>query len=198
MGADDERIARLTSEPVEIVAYDPAWPAMFQAEAERLHELLPADLLGRIEHVGSTAVPGLDAKPIVDMLVEVSSLDDARERAAPILEAEGYEYLWRPTHGDDGEPWYAWFIKRDPASGVRTHHIHTAESAEINPAFAEHWDRLLFRDYLREHPNTATEYGALKRRLAAESRDDRVAYTEAKSEFIARVMAAARTERATE
>jgi GrpB-like predicted nucleotidyltransferase (UPF0157 family) len=168
---------------------------MFEAEAAALRELLPADLVGRVEHFGSTAVPGLAAKPIIDVLVEVTSLDEARERAVPTLEAEGYEYVWRPTFGDDGEPWYTWFIKRDPASGVRTHHIHMVEPAETNPAFSEHWERLLFRDHLREHQDVAEEYGALKQRLAPKSPNDRVAYTQAKTAFIARVMADARASR---
>ncbi len=128
--------------------YDPSWPEAFEAERDHLRACLPAELIGRIEHFGSTAVPGLSAKPIVDMLVEVTDLEAVRERVVPILEAQGYDYIWRPTIGDDGPPWYAWFIKRDPATGERTHHIHMVEAS-----FAEHWDRLLFRDYLIEHPD---------------------------------------------
>ena len=87
---------------------------------------------------------GSAAKPIVDMLVEVPTSPRCGAEVVPILEAQGYEYFWRPTHGDDGPPFYAWFIKRDPATGERTHHIHMVEAS-----FAEHWDGLLFRDYLR-------------------------------------------------
>jgi GrpB-like predicted nucleotidyltransferase (UPF0157 family) len=176
----EERVRRVVAEDVEIAPYDPAWPELFRREAEHLRACLPGELLGRIEHFGSTAVPGLAAKPIVDILVEVASLEETRRRIAPLLEAEGYDYFWRPTWGDDTPPFYAWFIKRD-AAGRRTHHIHMVERD------FEHWDRLLFRDYLVERPDLAAEYAALKRRLAAEHPGDRVAYTRGKAEFVERV-----------
>ncbi len=182
-----ERIARLTAERIDVVPYDPGWPTAFEAERAHLLGCLPADVVVRVEHFGSTAVTGLPAKPIIDMLVEVTDLDAVKERVVPILEAQGYEYLWRPTFGDDGEPFYAWFIKRDPTTGKRTHHIHMVEAD-----FTEHWDRLLFRDHLRAHPDVAEEYGRLKLRLAEEFPDDRVAYTEGKSAFISAVMERAR------
>ena len=146
-------------------------------------------MIRRIEHFGSTAVPGLAAKPIVDLLVEVTDLEATRARVAPVLEAQGYDYFWRPTHGDDGPPFYAWFIKRDPRTGARTHHIHMVEAG-----FAEHWDRLLFRDYLREHPEVAGEYERLKRELASASSHDRVSYTSGKTAFVQRVTARAKQE----
>lgn len=178
----EDRIRRVTSEPVEIVDYDPTWPAAFERERRHLLACLPPDLVGRIEHFGSTAVPGLAAKPIIDVLVEVTDLAAVRERVAPLLESQGYEYFWRPTFGDAGEPFYAWFIKRDPESGLRTHHIHMVERS-----FTSHWDRLLFRDYLIAHPHVADQYGALKREVAGRSPADRVRYTEAKGAFIERV-----------
>jgi GrpB-like predicted nucleotidyltransferase (UPF0157 family) len=179
-------VEELVRERIEIVPYDRRWPQMFRDEAAHLRACLPADVVGRIEHFGSTAVPGLAAKPVVDMLVEVTDLPAARERIAPILQAQNYDYVWRPTHGDDGPPWYAWFIKRDLA-GARTHHIHMVE-----PGFAAHWERLLFRDYLIERPDLAREYESLKRALASRSADDRIAYTRDKSEYIARVTAEAK------
>src|SRR2546426_7593765 len=107
-----QRIRRVLREHVSIVPYDPKWPELFRQEKEHLLSCLPADLIRRVEHFGSTAVPGLAAKPIVDMLVEVTSLEEAKQRIVPILEAQGYDYFWRPTWGDDVPPWYAWFIKR--------------------------------------------------------------------------------------
>lgn len=184
----EERVARLVAEPIEVVTYDPGWPEAFEREKRHLLEIVPSGIIRRVEHFGSTAVRGLAAKPVIDMLVEVSSLDDVRSRVVPLLEAEGYEYLWRPTFGDDGSPFYAWFIKRDPATGRRTHHIHMVEAG-----FREHWDRLVFRDYLRAHPGAVDEYAALKRTLAAEYPGDRAAYTRAKGEFIERVTTAARS-----
>jgi GrpB-like predicted nucleotidyltransferase (UPF0157 family)/RimJ/RimL family protein N-acetyltransferase len=154
----EDRVLRVTSEPIAIVPYDPRWPARFRQERRHLLSCLPNELIVRIEHFGSTAVPGLAAKPIVDLLVEVTDLQAVKERIVPILESQGCEYFWRPTSGDDGPPWYAWFIRRDPATGARTHHIHMVEGG---PAFEGHWDGLLFRDYLIEHPDVAGEYEAL-------------------------------------
>ena len=182
METPEQRIQRVVREEVAIAPYDPAWPELFRQEKEHLQSCLPNDLIRRIEHFGSTAVPGLAAKPIVDMLVEVTDLQATRVRVAPRLEAQGYEYFWRPTHGDDGPPFYAWFIKRDPRTGSRTHHIHMVEGH-----FTEHWDRLLFRDYLVERPEVAREYEALKNRSASTATHDRVAYTRGKTQFIVKV-----------
>lgn len=177
----EQRVRRLTAEEVAIEPYDPRWPELFRQEKAHLLSCLPAGLVKRIEHFGSTAVPGLAAKPIIDMLVEVSDLQATRVQIAPLLEWQGYDYLWRPSHGDDGPPFYAWFIKRDSMTGLRTHHIHMVERE-----FADHWNRLLFRDYLIAHPGVAREYEALKRHLASTLANDRVAYTNAKAAFIAR------------
>ncbi|HYE37089.1 GrpB family protein [Methylocaldum sp.] len=181
----EERIRRVTQEEIGMAPYDPAWPLLFEEEKKHLLRIVPQELIGRIEHFGSTAVPYLAAKSIVDMLVEVTSLGKAKSVIAPVLEAKGYDYFWRPTRGDDGSPFYAWFIKRDSA-GKRTHHIHMVEKE------FEHWDRLLFRDYLIKHPPVAKEYEELKYRLAAMHPNDRVAYTNAKTDFIVRVTEAAK------
>jgi GrpB-like predicted nucleotidyltransferase (UPF0157 family) len=109
----------------------------------------------------------------------------AIKRIAPILESQGYEYFWRPTWGDDTPPFYAWFIKRD-SRGNRTNHIHMVEYD------FEHWERLLFRDYLIEHPGVAREYQDLKYRLSKAHPDNRIRYTEGKTEFIVRVTALAK------
>jgi GrpB-like predicted nucleotidyltransferase (UPF0157 family) len=175
-----ERISRVLQEEVRIVPYNPLWPRMFAEEKQHLWSCLPHHLIKRIEHFGSTAVPNLSAKPVVDMLVEVTSLAQTRRRIVPVLEAQDYDYFWRPTHGDDGPPFYAWFIKRD-ANGKRTHHIHMVERN------FEHWDRLLFRDYLIEYPAVAKEYEALKLNLARDHPNDRIAYTKNKTDFILRV-----------
>jgi GrpB-like predicted nucleotidyltransferase (UPF0157 family) len=176
----EELLARLARDEIRLAPYDPAWPESFRAERERLRATLPEGLVGRIEHVGSTAVPGLVAKPVVDVLVEVASLEDAKARMVPVLVAQGCDYVWRPTTGDDGGPWYCWFIRRD-AAGRRTHHLHVVE-----PHFP-HWDRLRFRDWLIAHPDVAAEYAALKGMLAERHPGDRTAYTEGKTEFVVRV-----------
>ncbi len=176
----EERVQRVVREQVSIVPYDPQWPSLFVQEKEHLISCLPTDSIGRIEHFGSTAVPGLAAKPIIDMLVEVQNFEDTKRRIVPILEAQGYDYFWRPTWGDDTPPFYAWFIKRD-SEGNRTHHIHM-----IEPDF-KHWDRLLFRDYLIAHSEVAREYETLKLELSKNLHHDRVSYTKAKTDFIVAV-----------
>lgn len=158
---------------------------MFQKEKEHLLSCLPHTIIKRIEHFGSTAIPGVSAKPIVDMLVEVTSLEETKKTIVPILLGQGYEYFWRPTWGDDTPPFYAWFIKRNEL-GKRTHHIHMVEHD------FEHWERLLFRDYLIEHPDLAQEYQVLKIRSAEQFPCDRIAYTDAKSKFIIRITQAAK------
>jgi GrpB-like predicted nucleotidyltransferase (UPF0157 family) len=188
MNTFEERVQRALREDVTIVPYDPVWPELFRQEEEHLRACLPPQLIRRIEHFGSTAVPGLAAKPIIDLLVGVTSLRAARADIAPILEAQGYDYFWRPTMGDDVPPWYAFFIKRDQ-SGTRTHHIHMMTR---RPVFQAHWERLLFRDYLIANTDVAAEYDQLKTRLASAHPNDRVAYTEGKTAFILSVMARAK------
>jgi GrpB-like predicted nucleotidyltransferase (UPF0157 family) len=173
----EEKLARVLKEEVDLVPYDPRWPELFEQERLHLFSCLPSNLIKRIEHFGSTAIPGMTAKPIVDMLVEVTSLEETKKHIVPVLEGQGYDYFWRPTRGDDKPPFYAWFIKRDK-QGNRTHHIHMVEAG------FEQWDTLLFRDYLIAHPGVAEEYVALKRKLADVHRNDRTAYTEAKTDFI--------------
>jgi GrpB-like predicted nucleotidyltransferase (UPF0157 family) len=177
----EQRIEEAVREHISITEYDPGWPALFRSEADFLRAKIPASLLGRIEHFGSTAVRGLAAKPIVDMLIEVASLDDTKAVIVPILEASGYDYFWR----EDVSPPYAWFIKRN-SEGERTHHLHMVERD------SELWDRLFFRDYLQDFPEEAERYVVLKRELAANYPNDRIAYTEGKAEYIRSVTAKAK------
>ncbi len=176
----EERMRRVIQEEVEVVPYNPDWPRMFVLEKNHLLSCLQKTVLKRIEHFGSTAIPLLSAKPIIDILAEVTSLEETKKVIVPILTAQGYEYFWRPSWGDDVPPYYAWFIKRD-SHKHRTHHIHMVEHD------FEHWDRLLFRDYLIEHPDIAKEYETIKVHLAKNFSKDRVAYTQAKTEFILKI-----------
>jgi len=176
----NQRIDELVREEIAIVHYDPGWPDMFNDEATFLRSRFPGSIIRRIEHFGSTAVPGLAAKPVIDMLIEVASLDETKKHIVPVLQAEGYEYFWRPSFGDDVPPWYAWCIKRN-TDGARTHHLHMVEAGW------DIWDRLYFRDYLREFPKVAEEYGKLKISLAGAHPGDRVTYTAQKTEFIVSV-----------
>lgn len=158
--------------------YDPTWPTRFEAEATLLRALLPTRLCRRIEHFGSTAIPGLAAKPIIDILLAVESLDEAIADAVPLLESVGYSF-WR----DNPDTTRLFLVKGLPPSAPqRTHHLHVATLD--SPL----WERLLFRDYLRVHPDEAARYAALKRELAQTYANDRDAYTDAKSAYIAGVM----------
>jgi L-amino acid N-acyltransferase YncA/GrpB-like predicted nucleotidyltransferase (UPF0157 family) len=172
-----ERVQQAVQEEIVIVPYNPDWPMTFEVEKKHLFACLPHELIKRIEHFGSTSIPNVSAKPIVDILVEVTSLEETKRFVVPILTAQGYDYFWRPTYGEDGPPFYAWFIKRD-VRGIRTHHIHMVEGN------FEHWDRLFFRDYLTEHPCLAQEYQQLKLFSAKKFPNDRVTYTAAKTEFM--------------
>ena len=182
MNQIDPKLVAANSEGVSIRDYDPEWPREFLRERDNLESLLPPGLIKRVEHFGSTAVPNLAAKPIIDMLIEISDLETAVEMAVPTLTNLGYEYFWRPTFGSaDGNPHYAWFIKRNSA-GQRSHHIHMVEKS------FPHWIRLKFRDYLVANPNAAQEYATLKRELASLHPNDRTAHTAGKSKFIAKIM----------
>jgi len=177
----EQRIADAVREAVTISLSNPLWPSLFEGEMHNLQKILPNDIVLRYEHFGSTAVPGLAAKPIIDMLIEVSSLTLVQERIVPILELSGYEYFWRT----DVSPPYAWFIKRDEA-GQRTHHLHMVEGS------SDLWERLLFRDYLRDHVSEAQRYAELKLSLAKKYPHDRIGYTQGKTKYITSVMQKAR------
>ena len=159
---------------IEIVPADPAWPAMFAAEAAQLWALLPQPLILDLQHFGSTAVPGLAAKPIIDMLLATPDLAAARTAFPPLLGAHGYAF-W----ADNPQTDRLLFIKGlPPAAPRRTHHLHVFEWG------GELWSQLTFRDHLRAHADDAAAYAALKQALAVRHRDDREAYTAAKSAFI--------------
>jgi len=159
---------------VIIVEYDPHWPTLFAAEAARIQKVLGNDQVVIIEHIGSTAVPKIAAKPIIDLMVGVYSLQKA-QRAIPLLEGLGYVY-WR----EDPRPGRMFFVQGMPPYGLqRTHHLHIVEAYK---EFGE--ERLLFRNYLRAHPYEAERYQALKLDLAGRFRTDREAYTDGKSKYV--------------
>jgi GrpB-like predicted nucleotidyltransferase (UPF0157 family)/predicted transcriptional regulator YdeE len=165
------------SDEVHLADYDPAWPQQFDQMASWLRAHLGSELVTRVEHYGSTSIPGMPAKPVIDVLVEIPSFSAAKRRAVPQLNEETWEYWWYSGHMT--------FIKRRRLQGKRTHHIHMA------PRGHPVWEGLVFRDYLRSHPDEASRYAALKRELATELREDRERYTQAKAEFVREVIAKA-------
>ena len=165
--------------PVVIADCDPQWPILYQEEKGRILEAIGRVIVA-IEHIGSTAVPGLGAKPIIDIMVAVSHLADAEECIQP-LKGIGYEYA---PELEVSMPQRRYFDKGPAEARI---HLHMVELA------GEFWQRhLLFRDFLRDHPQVAQEYEQLKRELAAEYGLDRAGYTEAKTSFIRSVEARAR------
>ncbi len=158
---------------VRLVPYESDWPRLFREEAARIQAALGRRILG-VEHVGSTAVPGLVSKPILDMLGGVPRLEDARDCIEPLAEI-GYEDL-----GIELVPGHHVFGRGDP----RTHHLHLVERD------GDRWRILLrFRDALRADPDLVARYEDLKRRLAGEFPYRRADYTEAKGDFIRSVLA---------
>ena len=166
------------AEHVLIAGYDASWPRKFEAERVALQELISPWVVGGIHHVGSTSVPGLAAKPVIDILVGVESLD----RSRPCIDkVASLGYLYWPYRSDVMH----WFCKPDPAR--RTHHLHLVPSG--SPRYR---DELAFRDALRSDPALTDRYAALKRDLAARFRADREAYTQHKAPFVSEVLAIAR------
>lgn len=165
------------NEEIRLAPYDDRWPLQFAEERERLRAGFPRVL--KIEHVGSTAVPGLQAKPIIDILAGVESMAVADRLFEPLL-AHGYTTSreFNATLADR-----RWFMRS--ANGRRTHHLHVVVAGD--PTWTQ-W--LRFRDVLRADASLAQQYSALKAELAAKYRHDREAYTDAKSEFVATVIAA--------
>lgn len=169
--------------PVEILPYDPSWKEIFQSLKDHLQERISSPLLS-IEHIGSTAVPGLVAKPIIDIDIVIISMDHL---PAIIKDLERCGYL---HEGQKGVPQREAFKRKDscaPWGEKRTiwmdHHLYVCpkESKELNR-------HLLFRDYLRERPKKAAEYGELKIQLARKYRDNREKYTQEKTLFIENIL----------
>lgn len=166
--------------PIILEAHDPEWREAFQAEAERLAEAL-GEVALRIEHVGSTSVEGLAAKPVIDIQVSVADVD-ALESYRGRLESLGYTLTTVPL---------SYFHR--PAEWPHTHHVHVRQAGS-----AEESRPLEFRDWLRRNPGDREAYEALKRQLArdadAHSTQGRARYSEAKTDFIREIERRSRTE----
>ncbi len=171
---DSSHLTVMTSAPVYVIPYFPSWPKHFEAERALLEQVLAPWLVGPIEHVGSTAIPGLAAKPVIDIMAGVSDLASSRPAIDALRELQYMHWPYKPDV-------MHWLCK--PSDAQRTHHLH------LIPFESSHWkQRLAFRDYLRSHPDVAAQYASLKKRLALRHRNDRAAYTEAKAPFIEKVV----------
>lgn len=166
------------SEIIKLVKYAPTWAITYQQERELITTALKQEVAD-IQHIGSTAVPGLSAKPIVDILIAVNQLA-AAEKYSIHLQTIGYEYIYYAENIDR-----LFFRKGTP----RTHHVHIVEYGSWT-----YWRHILFRDYLFAHPETAQQYEQLKREMAIKFKTDRNAYTDSKTEFIRSIVAQALAE----
>lgn len=166
--------ANMTDAPIVLVDYDPRWPQLFHDEQVVLARTLAPWIAGPIEHIGSTAIPGLIAKPVIDIMVPVHSLAESRP-AIEVLKA--LDYFYAPYKAD----FEHWFCKPHPS--FRTHHLH------LVPYACKAWfETLQFRDTLRINRAAAEEYGSLKRSLSAAFITNRDAYTEGKTVFVDRIL----------
>ena len=168
-------IISLESGVVRVAPYAPDWKRLFNEEKTRLHGAI-GDYALDIQHIGGTSIPGMMAKPIIDIAVAIPNFEEGSRCVEPIVRL-GYEY-----RGEYGMPRRHYFVKGDP----RAHHLHMVELTSVD--WKEH---LLFRDYLISHSNVAEEYAVLKEKAAEEFRVDRQAYQAAKSAFIRRVLESA-------
>ena len=166
------------TQPIEVVAYDPSWPRRYAEERDRIAAAL-GEAVVAIEHVGGTAVPGLPAKPVIDIMVGVPDIERAGQAVAGLINL-GYQYV---PEFESELPERRYFRRGTP----ETHHVHMVT---VSSDFWE--EHLLFRDYLRSNPKAAEEYGKLKRGLASRFRFDRDAYRSGKLPFIDTVVDAAR------
>lgn len=166
-------------DPIVIYPYDPDWPGAFDRESHRIEPVLRPWLCQRIEHMGSTSIPGMPAKAIIDMLAVVENIDDIQSAIDP-LAVLGWVHA--PESGDEDHRIRSFCT---PNIANRTHHLHVVEES------SEHWRGwLAFRDILRAHPGIAGAYAALKRELASAHGGDpnrRSSYRGGKAQFISEV-----------
>lgn len=167
------------NDSIQLIPYDENWPKIAALEINKLYEILPEKHVIDIQHVGSTAIPGMLAKPIIDIQVAVDVLVNIKEEAIAVLEAEHYAY-WK----DNPDSTRMFFAKGMPPFGERrTHHVHIVEPT------SKHWQgKIIFRDYLIAYPEAAKEYEDLKKNLAKLHTYDREQYTGAKTEFIVSIL----------
>lgn len=172
---DGERWSNAEQDRIDVVPADPHWPQRFTEEADAIAHV--TDLPGLcIEHIGSTAVPGLDAKPIIDILLLPPPGSDPHRLIEP-LQRLGYQY-W----AENPDTSRMFFVKGMPPQGnERTHHVHVMGLGEASR-------RLLFRDWLRSHPEDAELYAQVKRELAKRFPTDRDAYTDGKDQVVAQIL----------
>jgi GrpB-like predicted nucleotidyltransferase (UPF0157 family) len=170
---NEPRVDRRRHDPIAIVPYDGGWPATFDRQRSRVEPALRPWIVGPVEHIGSTSIPGMAAKPIIDMLARVPDYQQT-DGIVEAMSSIGWTHAPEPSD-EQARKWSFCF----PDIAWRTHHLHIFEA---NP---NSWQSLLtFRDHMRTHPDDAAEYGRLKTLLAAADAHDRPRYRAGKAPFI--------------
>jgi GrpB-like predicted nucleotidyltransferase (UPF0157 family) len=178
-GMTAEELGRLF--PVAIVNYNQDWPKLYLKEKQKIINTVSPKNISRIEHIGSTSVPGLSAKPTIDILLEIPDItncDDLVQR----LHKLDYHYIPKP----ENPPPHMMFAKGYSEKGL------TGQTFHIHVRYPGDWDEIVFRDYLINNPDTALDYVNLKQRLSVEFKNDREKYTGSKTDFIKKVIQIAR------
>lgn len=167
-------------ENVHLEVYNPAWPQLAKEYAHELTAVLSRWLLRPIEHVGSTAIPGISAKPVIDLMAQVEDKDLVAARSGGTLD----DLDWKHVPPElDGRPWRRFFAKTSHDGQRRLAHLHLMSYG------AERWDQQIrFRDALRANPALRDDYAQVKTDLARRFTDDREAYTDEKAKFVIQVM----------
>ena len=160
----------MQDEQIHLVDYDPTWPDKFEKEKKLIEETIDPWIVGGIHHVGSTAIPGLSAKPIIDIMAGVKDLEAAKPCIKLLKEIDYCHYPYKPTQ-------MIWFCKPSPEH--RTHHLYLMVAS-----YPEWKARLAFRDYLRNHNEAKEQYEELKINLVKKFSNDREAYTQSKEDFV--------------
>ncbi len=167
--------------PIIIVDYNPDWPKLASIELKNIIKIVGKDNVSRIEHIGSTAVPGLCAKPTIDFLLEILDITNC-DLLIKQLQKIDYQYIHKP----ENPPPHMMFAKGYAGSGI------TGQTFYIHVRYTGDWDEIVFRDYLIKNQSVSAEYSRLKKKLAEEFKHDREKYTDSKTTFIKKTTLTAR------
>jgi len=167
--------------PIILVDYNPDWPKIASIELKNIIKIVGKDNVSRIEHIGSTAVPGLCAKPTIDYLLEILDITNC-DLLIKQLQKIGYQFIQKP----ENPPPYMMFAKGYSESGI------TGQTFHIHVRYPGDWDEIVFRDYLLKNQSVIADYARLKRKLANEFKNDREKYTDSKATFIKKAIVTAR------
>ena len=167
--------------PIIIVEYNPDWPKLASIESRNIIKTVGKDNISRIEHIGSTAILGLCAKPTIDFLLEILDITNC-DLLIKQLQKIGYQFIQKP----ENPPPYMMFAKGYSESGI------TGQTFHIHVRYPGDWDEIVFRDYLIKNQSVTAEYSRLKRKLAEEFKHEREKYTDSKATFIKKAILTAR------